>query len=136
MKKGTAIAWAASIAATFIGVMPQRAIAQMQPACTNREDTALSFPSYDSVLCWEQQGQHFYMNVAGEYGTAVKVSLESDRFGGTSLFVNRYSGPGPVGFSYARVEDGFVTNGGSAGVRLATLPWVDLFFQAIQQTTD
>ena len=54
MKKNTAIAWSAGIAATFIGLMPQRAIAQMQPTCTFRQDVALSFPSRESVLCFER----------------------------------------------------------------------------------
>lgn len=135
MKKSTAIAWAAGIAATFIGFFPQRAIAQMQPTCTFRQDVALSFPSRESVLCWSDIEQNFYMNVRNESITEFKISLASDRAGGTTLYASQYFGSGDIGQSYVSINNGVLTSGGNELVHLAALPWIDLFLYAVQRPT-
>lgn len=101
--------------------------------CTRESDYQISRPSRDSVLCFEPHSQEFYMNVHNGNIIEFQVVMMVPRPGLTAVIVSQYKGPGNVGQYYMSSENGVYTSGGDPLVHLASMPWVDLFFYAIQQ---
>ena len=110
----------------------EKAVAQEQVRCSP-EDSTLSRPSFESVLCWNSEGSNFYLNAIPVNGPSYHVELFDNSLGGSTMNVTQLSRDGIVDrYQMVTADYGPARTAGSTNVHLGGMPWISIFFYAIE----
>lgn len=132
MRMRAAVACFVGIVAMLASILSEKAIAQEQVRCSH-EDSTMSRPSPESVLCWNYEGSNFYLNVIPVNGPSYHVELFDNSLGGSTMNITQLSRDGIIDrYQMVTSDYGPARTAGSTNVHLGGMPWISIFFNAIE----